>query len=409
MKLSQHLSDANRFSAAGSALGYLAQVDYALLVALRRLDHEDDFTVSIETLDDIVFHGGASDSATEKWQSKHSIDARRSATDASPDVWKTLGNWIDRLEDGAARHVLLTTSRAAGACALLLADRDRDVVAAIEALERTARESQSVANKRYYEAFLGLDFEKRQAFVQTIEVVDEMASAASVRDDLMRAVRRSVSSKGRVSLVERLRGWWHERVIHHLDLVARGRVDRISAAELEQRLLSIADELRDENLPIDVTGFPEPTETEVSDDDRIFVVQLRLMALHSKRLRKCIYDHNRAFAQRSIWQRERLLNVGELAAYDRELVEEWERYFLPLGDEEKERSEDDVKQEARERFQRLETSDLPRIRRDVQAGFVATGSLHILADRLEIGWHPEWLSHLRHRLSEVRDPGGEVA
>jgi hypothetical protein len=50
-------------------------------------------------------------------------------------------------------------------------------------------------------------------------------------------------------------------------------------------------------------------------------------------LDKCIYDHNRAFAQRSRWQRDRLLEVGELSRYDRELKEAWERFFLPIGDD----------------------------------------------------------------------------
>ena len=108
-------------------------------------------------------------------------------------------------------------------------------------------------------------------------------------------------------LVDRLRGWWHKRAIAHLDAVARGLPDRISAAELEDELLEIADALRDENLPIDVLDMAEPTEQEVSESDRIFVAQLRLVALGSERLRKCIYDHNRAFAQRSRWQRDRLL------------------------------------------------------------------------------------------------------
>jgi len=79
----QHAVTANRFSAAGPTLGYLAQVDYALLAALRRLDLQDDFSLSIETLDDIVFHHAETDSATEKWQSKHSIDEHRALTDGS--------------------------------------------------------------------------------------------------------------------------------------------------------------------------------------------------------------------------------------------------------------------------------------------------------------------------------------
>jgi hypothetical protein len=402
--------DTSRFSAAGPALGYLAQVDYALLFGLRRLDREDEFAMSVETLDDIVFHHGETDSATEKWQSKHSIDEQRNLTDASNELWKTLHNWIVEASSVSVRHVLLTTSYATGACSHLLAEGPRDPDTASATLERTARESENQENRTYYDAFLALDPDERQAFVASIEVIDQAAGAGAVDDELMRAVRRSATPKYRPSVVERLRGWWHGRVILQLEKVAGGEADRISSAELEERLLSIADELRDENLPIDVLDFPQPTEDEVSADDRIFVAQLRLIALHSRRLRKCIYDHNRAFAQRANWQRERLLNIGELDRYDKELIEEWERFFLPVGEDDDEfMSEDDVKRVARERFQGLDTSDLPRIRRDVRAGFIANGSLHVLADRLTIGWHPKWLEHLRDRLNEVRDTPEQAA
>ena len=62
-----------------------------------------------------------------------------------------------------------------------------------------------------------------------------------------------------------------------------------------------------------------------------------------------------------------------------------------------------MRRRARERFAELDRSDLAPIRRDVREGWVARGSLHVIADRLEIGWHPQWLEHLRDRLAEARD------
>jgi hypothetical protein len=186
--------------------------------------------------------------------------------------------------------------------------------------------------------------------------------------------------------------------------------DRIGAEELESELLEVADALRDENLPIDVLDMAEPNDQEVSESDRIFVAQLRLVALGSERLRKCIYDHNRAFAQRSRWQRDRLLEVGELSRYDRELKESWERFFLPIGDDHQDADENAVRRQARERFAELDRSHLAPIRREVREGWVARGSLHVIADRLEIGWHPQWLANLHHRLGEVRDdPAAQTA
>ena len=249
--------------------------------------------------------------------------------------------------------------------------------------------------------------------LERVEIVDGAAPAGDIQPLLERAVRKSVKPQRRAPLVDRLRGWWHKRAIAHLHAIATGQRDRITSAELESELLELADALRDENLPIDVLDMVEPTDQEVSESDRIFVAQLRLVALGSERLRECIYDHNRAFAQRSRWQRDRLLEIGELSRYDRELKEAWERFFLPLTDNdgsEDNVDEETIRQEARERFAELDRSDLAPIRREVREGWVARGSLHVIADRLEIGWHPQWLEHLRDRLGEVRDdPSAEAA
>lgn len=376
----------SRFSAAGPALGYLAQVDYALLAALERMDDVDDFALSLETLDDIVFHHAETDDATEKWQSKHTIDSRRTLSDASTDLWKTLHNWIVEPGEATTRLVLLAVAPAGAAAGYLRPGQGRDVEAARRVLERTACESTSAANADFYTSFLALDSESRSSLLARIEVIDGTVPAAEIQPALERAVRKSVKPQRRPALVDRLRGWWHQRAIVHLDAVARQRWDRITAGELEGQLLEIADSLRDENLPIDVLGMPSPTTQEVSDNDRIFVAQLRLVAMASGRLRKCIYDHNRAFAQRSIWQRDRLLELGELGRYDEELKEAWERFFLPV-DEESEIDENEKSRVARARFVDLERSDLATIRRDVRQGWVARGSLHV--NRRSLG---DWLA-----------------
>lgn len=143
----------SRFSAPGPALGYLAQIDYALLAALERMDVEDDFAVSIETLDDIVFHDAGSGEATEKWQSKHTVNQTGSLSDASEDLWKTLGNWIAESGDRQTRLVLLAVADAGPTASLLRAGSGCDVQAAQGRLERTARSSANQANLPHYAAF----------------------------------------------------------------------------------------------------------------------------------------------------------------------------------------------------------------------------------------------------------------
>lgn len=129
----------NRFSAAGSALGYLAQVEYALLIPLQRMEGEVSFRISLETIDDITFEDDGD--ARELWQIKHHVNSRGSLSDASTDLWKTLHNWIESDGDNAAFFLLTTTTAPPGSASSLLApDRsDRDVTAARAKLDTVAR------------------------------------------------------------------------------------------------------------------------------------------------------------------------------------------------------------------------------------------------------------------------------
>ena len=400
--------EANAYSAAPSALGYLAQVEYALLLVLKRLDVELEFDVSIETLDDIVFHDGAD--AAELLQTKHRVDRTASLTNSSTDVWKTFRNWI---VDGTSNATLTLLTNAiapeGSAMAYLRGGSGRDPIQAVTRLESVARTSENQGHQPYYQVFLELGPEGRLEFLSRVTLIDRVPAVTDLSSELELAVRKSTKAGHRAALVERLRGWWFPKVYDHLTRVASGERDRIVSGEVESKLLDLSQQLRDDDLPIDFYDMPEPTEGEVDDDERVFVHQLRLIALGSARLRQCIYDHNRAFAQRSRWEREKLLHVGELKDYETRLKEEWRRFCLPETDEEAEEDEKTIQDKARERFLHLDQSTLPRIRTHVEAEYVANGSLHILSDRLEIGWHPAWLERIRQVLPELADFADGVA
>lgn len=115
-------SSISTFGAAGSMTGYLYQVRLGLLWAIRR-SRTSDFTVSIETLDDVSFEVGGQPDAV--LQTKHSLNATANLTDLSPEVWKTLRIWLVGLASGeippeATRFLIATANAPAGsACAAL--------------------------------------------------------------------------------------------------------------------------------------------------------------------------------------------------------------------------------------------------------------------------------------------------
>lgn len=396
--------DANRFSAAGSALGYLAQVEYALLIALQRMDGDVELRLSIETADDITFE--VEGSPRELWQSKHHVHRHGSLGDASPDIWKSLHNWIETAGDGSACFLMTTVTAPAGSAARLLGPSrsPQDVLAARDKLDAIAREAGNKAHATYYARYLGLTDDERLELLGCVTVLEGAVDAAALTDRLVGSVRKSTTAQRRLPLVERLRGWWCGRALSHLSLNAGGTSDWINLTEIEDQLLSIAQSLRDDNLPLDYGDEPEPTKGEVDEDDRVFVEQLQLILLHHERIRQAVYDHNRAFLQRSRWQREQLLAIGELDTYDRRLIEEWKRVFLPLEEPsgDSEISDADKRRGAQQLYLKFQERTLPEIRAEVQSGYIPLGSLHILADRLQIGWHPDWIDRLKHRLNEAQ-------
>ena len=146
--------DNNRFSAAGSALGYLAQVEYALLIALQRMDTEDGLRLSLETVDDITFE--VEGQPQELWQTKHHVDRQGSLGDASPDLWKTLHNWLETSDERSACFLYTTAMAKADTAAGLLGPvRSREeVVAAREKLDAVAHAAGNAASADYYERYL---------------------------------------------------------------------------------------------------------------------------------------------------------------------------------------------------------------------------------------------------------------
>lgn len=396
--------EGNRFSAAGSALGYLAQVEYALLIALQRMDVDESLRLSLETVDDITFDGHGK--SRELWQTKHHVDRRGSLGDASPDLWKTLHNWIETSDELSVCFLFTTATASPGTAASLLGPTrsSQDVETAREKLDVVATAAGNNASAAYYAKFLSLDVEQRTRLVNQVTVLDGAVSGIDITDRLVSTVRKAALPQRRQPLVERLRGWWHSRVMVHLTRVAQGSDDWIDVQEIEAQLLMIAQSLRDDNLPLDYDDAPEPTQSEVDEDDRIFVEQLQLIALHHDRIRQAVYDHNRAFLQRSRWQREQLLAIGELDAYDKRLIEEWKRVFLPLEEptSDIQPSEADKRRNAQQLYLRIQDRALPEIRSGLQSGYIPLGSLHVLADQLRIGWHPDWIELLKRRLAEAQ-------
>jgi hypothetical protein len=397
------------FSAADSVLGYLYQLRVALLWALRRLKIDNTFLVSIETLDDVAFEG-ASGVLTDLLQTKLHRNRETTITDASVDLWKTLRVWIEGIKDnqvpsGTVLQLLTTATAPDGTIAARLRTQNRDGDAALKAMESTAQSSTNKENAAAYAAFLALDLQGRRALVDSIIVLDQAPSTSDLDADLRAEVFWAVDRAHHDAFLQRLEGWWLRRCIKQL--TSDDRSDRISGTELEQQMADLREGFKQDALPIDddVLNTIIDEATYAKHETSNFVRQLELIAASKKRIASAVRDYYRAFEQRSRWVRNDLLHVGECEKYERRLLEHWEAVFEAMKNElGAEVAEAERQRAGRDVLKWAETATLP-MRSSVTEPFVSRGSLHMLADEIRLGWHPEF----RDKISALLAPKENVA
>lgn len=405
--MSSQPQPSSTFSAADSALGYLYQVRVALLWALRKIREGTDFVASLETLDDVTFESvGRPD---ELLQTKHHTNRQAGLSDASPDLWKSLRIWFEGLAthtipSGAVLHLLTTATAASGSAAAYLRQRERNVDAALSALEATAQSSRNQANAAAYTAFLDTPVKNRRAIVNAIVVIDAASTIGNLDEQLQAEIFWAVERKHQGVFLGYLEGWWFRRAIAQLLHIATG--DRILATELEAQMSDLREQFKQDALPIsdDLLNIALDDAALAGHENSLFVRQLELVKANSRRIAAAVRDYYRAFEQRSRWLRNDLLLVGDLANYERRLREEWELVFEAMKDKLGTSAAEAAKEEsARTVLEWAERTSIP-IRPAVAEPFVTRGSAHILADELRIGWHPEF----RERLAHLLNPGSSV-
>ncbi|NQT81594.1 hypothetical protein HQ563_01120 [bacterium] len=395
--------DRGAHSAASSALGYLYQVRYALLEALRRLCKGQEFAVSIETLDDVVFEEAGE--APELLQTKHHLSRAADLTDGSPDLWKTIRVWCEahtagQAPDGAL-FFLVTTSHAPDghAAHYLRPGTCRNPESAMQRLNSTADSSSNQSNAPAYEAYRSLNLEERKKLLESAFVVEAAPNIQDLDAELREVVYIAVEQRFLESFLQRLEGWWYRRAIKHL---LETNPAPILSEELYAETTSLREQFKEESLPIDDDIMSASVDAS-GYQDRLFVRKLRLIEIGNRRIFHAIRNFFRAFEHRSRWVREDLLLVGELERYEERLIEEWEIPFEQMRDELGESATEDAKKQAAQLLYKwVETETHPQIRTGVTEPSISRGTYQMLSDLQRVGWHVEFKERLR-QLLEIRE------
>lgn len=392
------------FGAGASMLGYLYQVRIALLWAIRR-SRVSDFTVNIETLDDVSFEVGGEPASV--LQAKHSLNAAANLTDLSPELWKTLRVWMVGLASGevppgTARFLITTAEASEGsACATLGIDGPaRSIVEAAKRLKHAATTSSNSKLKTAFDAYLALDEPEREQLLSSIYIVPAQPDAAAILEQLQ-AELYHVSLHHQDLSVQMLEGWWFKRVLHELVHPDGG----IPRAEIDAQISEIQESLKPESLPIDedLDALMVALDQLPEFSTRPFYKQVELVGGSQLRIRNAITSYLQAFRQRSAWTRHDLLFDADLQKYDKRLYAEWELQYAQVCDElGPQATEEAMAQAGRAILKWAEDAHIP-IRSGVNVPWVCRGSLHMLAEDRRLGWHPDF----GVRLKAIFDATGE--
>lgn len=391
----------NQFSAGAQAIGYLYQARYALHLILQS---SEETKLSIEGLDDIEFEEGTN--PIELLQLKHHTK-EASLTDHSADLWKTIRVWSTYAQDGRIQlgdtlFTLVTTAKAKddSIAALLQPEgNNRDAKIACQKLITIAQTSENESLQKAFAAFTSLTPEKRGMLIESIHVLDASPNICDTGGRIKDRIKFAVSAEHLEGLYERLEGWWFGKVVSHL---SGGSEEVITATEVHNKIVDIAEEFRPDSLPIDYANAQPPSPPDPERDNRYFVLQLKAIALQNKRIEKAIIDYYRAFEQRSRWVREELLVSDDLEQYEKKLVDEWERHRFAAEDENvlDVASGQELEVLGRYLYKWMEFEADIRIRQSVTERYVMRGSYHMLADEdpPRVWWHLKFIERLEQLL-----------
>lgn len=398
-------SDSSPFDASQSALGYLHQCQYALFLGLQR-DEEPNLCISIEKLDDIAFHENPSTPsvAKELLQVKHHIKRAGGLGDSSPDVWKTIRIWSEavtkhQIDLDHATLCLLTTTTPTNRNAVRFVSPTpalRNPEQARSKLEQAGAASTSETIKTAYSVYMSLTPAERAKLFNAMFLLDTSLIVVDLQKAIGSAVRHAVEPHHRLAFVERLQGWWYQKVVAHLSAAENMPIPVLA---IQQQVHELRGQFQRDCLPDDLFHERLPPEATPDEDDRVFILQLVLIGLTPQRLRIAQEDHYRAFAQRSRWMKDNLIGMDDLTRYESRLIDGWKLKFLIMKDGIEDGCGDvRLARHGLNLYQWVETEAPCQstlwVRPQFQSPYLTRGSFHMLADLLRVGWHPEYESRL---------------
>lgn len=387
------------FSAKEPSLGYYYQIRYSLYLLLRE-KVKDNPSIRLEDLDDIVLDDI---DGTNLYQTKLHINSVANLSERSSDFWKTIRVWSEAILNSLVDvdntiFTLITTATVTpdSFISKMTINSSQNRIGVLEDMQNICKEQNNQTNQKGYTAFLNLSADQQIKLINNIYIIDASLSI----EETLKAIKKELiysAPVGKIdSFIEKIEGWWFQQCI----LLLTRKKDYISSKELLMKISDTRDLFMLDNLPDD---FPDPLAIDESEivnyEEKIFIKQLKLIAIKNNSLRNAISDFRRAFEQRSKWLRDNLTGIDEYNRFDKQLYDHWNNIFSFMKDECEGLTEQELEKAGKAFYEEYYIKRTPayKIRNNFQPQYLTKGSCHMLADEKKIGWHPNFQEKLQEQ------------
>jgi len=356
----------------------------------------DDF-VSVEVLDDVAL---SSEGTITLIQTKAGTGANP-VSDGAVELWKTIRNWIDQINNGEIDPLHSTFTLYVGAShkgnlcsAMNAAKNSAEIGAVIQKIRSkfvtpaTKRLKRTLGKEIRQQIQVVLDQTNRAQLELIISRFDYRSGSAESYADLQsRFSKMAVQDSLLELMMDRMAGWVKRQIDTAIEM---GKDAIISVEDFRKELISYHVKLI--NQPFLERFAHEVPKAEYEEHkSRIYYRQLILIEADDNELMEAVGYYLSACAHAVRYCREGIINSASLDEYAADLRTLWTQ--LKKKWELQGSTKGDV------HFGKSLLNDCSLQRTKIQGGDVPTsfmcGSFHGLADELEIGWHPKYLQLLR--------------
>lgn len=348
--------------------------------------------VSIEHAEDIAIHRPSGDTVLEQTKSALSHNPVANWAD---DLWKTFANWVTGIESGVVRPEttqfrIYVCPRRSGNFVQLLSDAHTDAAAdaAVALITRSLNAKAQKSNPvvaPYIQKLLALDLSPRRLLIKNF-------TFESADDDPVQVLRVPVGITVSPQMVDACCHYAIGKAKEEADQLIRARRPALIHAgqfQTQFRAFVHKHDLSGMLATIAAPGLEEVTR--LISESPTFVRQLDLIDVPIEQRLRAASDYLRATASKTQWAELGQIVGESLEELDNDLVRRHELIGGELKDIQRSLT---PKVRGRTLFFRclqftttLEGRELP--------GHFVPGCYNDLADRLKLGWHPEYVRLLK--------------